>query len=147
MNIRNIVFFIIASILLISCGDDETSSNRIQEVDMTLNRKIVEDNTNVSYNTFYKPASAVTGDVMPYYNEADQTFYMYFLIGQFTSFYKGGIYMAKTKDLANFITNAIPQITDGTQDARDFNIGKRTVLIISFILVLTLKACSVNMGL
>jgi len=72
-----------------------------------------------SYATFYKPQSGYVGDPMPYYNEADKTFYVFFLQD-----WRNGaptdhpIYCTKTADYGSFqgFTEAIPCGTAGSQE-------------------------------
>ena len=66
--------------------------------------------------------NAETGDPMPYYNETDQMFYVYFLLGNFTGYTKGGIYLTRTKDFTQF-EPASPQILTGESSDNDKSIG------------------------
>ena len=66
--------------------------NNDPKIDETLTKRATaseDDAIKTVYETFYKPANAVTGDPMPYYNEADQTFYVYFLLGRYRDWETG----------------------------------------------------------
>ncbi len=71
------------------------------------------------YATFYKPQSGFVGDPMPYYNEGDKTFYVFFLQD-----WRNGastdhpIYCTKTNDYSTFqgFTEAIPNGVAGSQE-------------------------------
>lgn len=61
---------------------------------------------------------------MTYYNESDQTFYVYFLLGRFSGYAGGGVYLTKTKDFARFTPlTPISQILTGDQGSYDQSIG------------------------
>jgi beta-fructofuranosidase len=126
MNYRNIII-LATGILLCACGGGEELDNT-PTVDLTLNKKNVEDNLTTPYSTFWHPSNCAFGDAMPYYNETDKTFYVFFLTGQFSSMYKGGINLTKTKDFGSF-SNFIPCITNNESTAaRDYNIGTGTCI-------------------
>ena len=91
------------------------------DIDLTLTKREIADGE-AAYTTFYKPSGGETGDPMPFYNEADKTFYVFYLLeahqGQ-----RGGIYLTKTKDFATFTTVAQPVILVGEANTRDQSIG------------------------
>ena len=78
--------------------------------------------TETAYSTFFKPANAETGDPMPFYDEQEKMFYIYFLLGNFSGYSKGGVYLTKTKDFAQF-QPVSAQILTGTQSDKDTHIG------------------------
>ena len=124
------------SLLLISAcksPDEPDPGNNDPKIDETLTKKTTAtegDAIKTVYETFYKPANAVTGDPMPYYNEADQTFYIYFLLGRFSGYPGGGIYVTKTKDFAKFLPLNTPnyQILTGQVGEWDINMGTGDVI-------------------
>ena len=59
---------------------------------------------------------------MPFYNPEDKTFYLYFLLGNFSGYSKGGIYLTKTKDFAQF-QPVSAQILTGEVGDKDRHIG------------------------
>jgi beta-fructofuranosidase len=117
-------------LMLLSCNscDKADDNNGTQSnIDTSLDKRTVSDEESV-YKTFYKPANGETGDPMPFYNEADKTFYVFYLIEIHSSAYsKGGVYLTKTKDFANFepIQTAI---LVGDQNTRDEAIGTGTCI-------------------
>ena len=124
------------SLLLISAcksPDEPDPGNNDPKIDETLTKKTTAtegDAIKTVYETFYKPANAVTGDPMPYYNEADQTFYIYFLLGRFSGYPGGGIYVTKTKDFARFVplNTPSPQVLTGKAGEWDINMGTGDVI-------------------
>lgn len=76
----------------------------------------------LGYQTFFKPVNAETGDPMPYYNESERMYYVYFLLGNFSGYPKGGIYRTKTKDFAQF-QPVLSQILTGEGYDIDSHIG------------------------
>ncbi|NLI72222.1 MAG: DUF4975 domain-containing protein [Bacteroidales bacterium] len=122
---------LILSVLLLSvCStpNEPNSDNNAPKIDETLTKKpaVTEaEAIKTVYETFYKPANAVVGDPMTYYNEADQTFYVFFLLGRFFGYPGGGIYVTKTKDFAKFLPLNIPssQILTGQPGEWDINMG------------------------
>ena len=113
---------------LIGCGGDSPEpDNQQNTIDITLDKRDYaseDEAVKASYETLYKPANAVTGDPMTYYNESDQTFYVYFLLGRFSGYAGGGVYLTKTKDFARFTPlTPISQILTGDQGSYDQSIG------------------------
>lgn len=115
--------FIILYIILVRCGNSEQPliEDGISGIDTTLDYRAPSITTR-EYKTFFKPSNAETGDPMPYYNEADQMFYVYFLLGNFSGYSKGGIYLTKTKDFSLF-QPVSEQILTGQSEDIDKNIG------------------------
>ncbi|MDR1526440.1 MAG: DUF4975 domain-containing protein [Dysgonamonadaceae bacterium] len=117
--------FIILSVLLalLSCNAYEKPDipEEKPDIDFTLTKREIADGE-AAYSTFYKPTGGATGDPMPFYNEADKTFYVFYLLeahqGQ-----RGGIYLTKTKYFATFTTVAQPAILVGDANTRDQAIG------------------------
>lgn len=129
MKIPGLLFILSFSFISACCTPVEPDTG-IEEpkIDETLTKKTTateSEATKTVYETFYKPANAVTGDPMPYYNEADQTFYIYFLLGRFSGYPGGGIYVTKTKDFATFLplNNPTSQILTGQVGEWDINMG------------------------
>lgn len=93
----------LASLVLASCGDENKPIPQPEDdnIDTSLNCKDPQDVGN--YSTFYKPPTGWVGDPMPFYNESDQTFYVFHLQD-----WRNGspqdhpIFYTKTKDFANF---------------------------------------------
>ena len=87
------------------------------EIDTTTTIRTIQETG--GYATLYKPQSGYVGDPMPYYNESDNTFYMFFLQD-----WRNGaptdhpIYCTKTVDYGSFLsfTEAIPCGTAGSQE-------------------------------
>jgi beta-fructofuranosidase len=123
---KNYLLFISILFLFSSCRDNDDplpDNGEDNSVDMTLDRQNPADESSM-YKTFYKPANGETGDPMPFYNEADQTFYVFYLLEiQSSSYSRGGVYLTKTKDFANFGQIAQPAILVGDQGTRDEAIG------------------------
>ncbi len=86
-----------------ACEKDEDASSTDFVVDETLDLWSVSDAG--EYTTFYKPKIGWVGDPMPFYNEADQTFYLFYLQD-----WRDGrkcdhpIYYTTTKDYSSFTT-------------------------------------------
>lgn len=123
---------LLVSVVVISacCTPDDPNPGGINKpvIDETLTKRATASEAEAIktvYQTFYKPANAVTGDPMPYYNEADKTFYIYFLLGRFSGYPAGGIYGTKTKDFATFVplNTPTPQILTGQAGEWDINMG------------------------
>ncbi len=114
---------IISALALLSCSACEKKDipDDKSNIDITLNKRELADGE-AAYSTFFKPMGGETGDPMPFYNEADKSFYVYYLLeahqGQ-----RGGIYLTKTNDFANFSTVAQPAILVGEANTRDQAIG------------------------
>ena len=77
---------------------------------------------NFGYQTFFKPSNAEIGDPMPYYNESEQMYYVYFLLGEYSGYPKGGIYLTKTNDFSQFLPVS-SQILTGESYDKDTHIG------------------------
>ncbi|MDR2085959.1 MAG: DUF4975 domain-containing protein [Dysgonamonadaceae bacterium] len=111
------------SLALLSCNASEKPDipEEKPDIDRSLTKREIA-GSEAAYTVFYKPAGGETGDPMPFYNEADKTFYVFYLLeahqGQ-----RGGIYLTKTKDFAAFTTVAQPVIWVGDQNTRDQAIG------------------------
>ncbi len=128
-------FFYLAliAVVILSCGGNASEPNNIQTtIDETLDKRDYaseDEAVKTSYETFYKPRNAVAGDPMTYYNESDKTFYVFFLLGKFSGYSAGGIYLTKTTNFASFwpIT-PIPQIITGSQGTYDSGIGTGTCI-------------------
>ncbi len=114
---------IISVLALLSCSACEKKDipDEKSNIDITLNKRELADGE-AAYATFFKPTGGETGDPMPFYNEADKSFYVYYLLeahqGQ-----RGGIYLTKTSDFANFSSVAQPAILVGEANTRDQAIG------------------------
>ncbi|MDD3211746.1 glycoside hydrolase family 32 protein [Bacteroides graminisolvens] len=125
MKMNLLLIVSIAYMVLSSCGDSDESvlpDNKPDIIDETLDYR-EPFATTAAYQTFYKPVNADVGDPMPYYDETDQMFYIYFLIGNFSGYSRGGIYLTKTKDFAKFQNTASTQILVGNDGDRDEGIG------------------------
>ncbi len=110
-----------------SCEKSETTKDEKPKIDTSLDKRTISDEES-AYKTFYKPANGETGDPMTYYNEADQTFYVFYLLEIHSSAYsKGGIYLSKTKDFANF-GGIQSSILVGDKNSRDEAIGTGTCI-------------------
>lgn len=129
--IKSLILFIF---LMVSCSKDEPTikpdkeDDKKEDIDISLTKKnyLTEDEAvKINYDIFYKPINGVTGDPMPYYNSEDNTFYIYFLLGRFSGYPGGGIYLTKTKDFANFVPSKTPQaqILTGASGTYDENMG------------------------
>lgn len=123
MNQIKYIRFLIIYLILINCGNSEQppEDNKISGIDTTLVYWTPSIST-TAYETYFKPDNAETGDPMPYYNEADQMFYVYFLLGNFSGYSKGGIYLTKTKDFAYF-QPVHQEIVTGNNEDIDKHIG------------------------
>lgn len=124
---KKLLYFALIAFALFSCNGSQPEPDPSTTIDLTLDKRSYateDDAVKTAYETYYKPSNAVTGDPMTYYNESDKTFYVYFLLGRFSGYSKGGIYLTKTKDFAKF-TPAIPigQILTGDQGTYDASIG------------------------
>lgn len=120
-NMKSKLFLIPAVFLFLCCtgcsGGNPPVPPVTSEVDTTTTLRTIQETG--GYATFYKPQSGFVGDPMPYYNEADKTFYVFFLQD-----WRNGaptdhpIYCTKTADYASFFsfTEAIPCGTAGSQE-------------------------------
>lgn len=127
-NIKSVLIVFFLFFFLACNGEDPNGGTEGPTIDETLTKReaATEDEAvRTEYETLYKPANGVTGDPMPFYNEEDQTFYVYFLLGKFSGYPGGGVYLTKTKDFARFIPLRTPtaQILTGKQGEYDANIG------------------------
>lgn len=124
---KQFYYLALIAFTLLSCnssGEESVITETI--IDETLDKQSYaseDDAVKTAYETLYKPTNAVTGDPMTYYNENDKTFYVYFLLGRFSGYSKGGIYLTKTKDFAKFTPIPISQILTGDQGTYDGGIG------------------------
>ncbi len=116
------LFFILSILSLffaaVSCKEGSDVKTPITTaVDTTSNIRNV--NESGGYSTFYKSQNGFTGDPMPYYNESDKTFYVFFLQD-----WRNGaptdhpIYFTKTPDYGSFqgFFEAIPLGTATSQE-------------------------------
>jgi beta-fructofuranosidase len=124
MKNKIIILFILLSCC---CCDKPDLPKEEPTIDITLDRRSPSD-AEASYKTFYKPSNGETGDPMPYYNEADQTFYVYFLLEIHSTYSKGGIYLTKTKDFATFDQIPKAAVLVGNVGDRDEAIGTGTCI-------------------
>lgn len=94
------IFYYIAIFSFVSstaCSSDNNNTNDFAEYNSNLD--CVSAQEVGGYTTFYKPNYGKVGDPMPFYNAADQTYYMYFLYENVNTH---PIFMTKTKDFANY---------------------------------------------
>lgn len=85
-----------------SCGEkDDPKDDPDDGIDKTLNCTSPQDVG--AYNTFYKPQTGWVGDPMPFYNEDDRTFYVFYLQDwRNGSLQDHPIYYTKTQDFGTF---------------------------------------------
>lgn len=100
-----------------SCSKESTENLALNEtIDTTTTYKNVVESG--AYQTLYKPQNGFVGDPMPYYNESDNNYYLYYLQD-----WRNGapvdhpIYCVKSSDYSTFqgFTEAIPCGTVGSQ--------------------------------
>lgn len=92
-----------------SCDEPEIIIDNTSTIDTTTTLRTVQESG--GYATFYKPQSGYVGDPMPYYNQGDNTFYLFFLQD-----WRNGaptdhpVYCTKTMNYASFLsfTESIP---------------------------------------
>ena len=75
-NIRLSVLALFAIVTLTACSDDDVAP---QPVGPTNGLEHINAADAGLYTSFYKPEIGYVGDPKPIYNEADQTFYMFYL--------------------------------------------------------------------
>lgn len=101
-----------------ACNGGETPDPPVtSQIDTTTTCRTAQESG--SYATFYKPQAGYVGDPMPYYNETDNKFYLFFLQD-----WRNGaptdhpIYSTATTDYATFLgfTESIPNGTSGSQE-------------------------------
>jgi beta-fructofuranosidase len=101
------LYIILVSLLWISCGNEDPVPDPEPGtgVDKTVDCKSPQEIG--AYTTFFKPLNGFVGDPMPFFNAADQTFYLFFL---YENQNNHPIYVEKTKDYASFegFAEAIP---------------------------------------
>jgi beta-fructofuranosidase len=107
-----------------SCKTSEQENQQLSNIDMSLDHR-EPINEESAYTIFYKPANGETGDPMSFYSEADKTFYVFYLLEIHSGYSRGGIYLTKTKDFANFEPMQ-SSILVGEQGSRDEAIGTGT---------------------
>ncbi len=100
-----------------SCDGNDNVTPEIPQIDTTTTLRSVTESG--GYATFYKPQTGFVGDPMPYYNEADKTFYLFYL----QDWRNGGatdhpIYCTKTTSYGSFagFFEAIPCGTSSSQE-------------------------------
>lgn len=121
MNLKSIISIGLLFCFMACDGNEPTPNNGKTSIDTTLDyRKPSAENQ--AYQTFLKPVNAEVGDAMPYYNEADQMFYVYFLISKFSGYPRGGIYLSKTQDFARYYPVS-SEILVGESNEKDSGIG------------------------
>ena len=126
-NIKTTISAMFLFVLISCCSSGKLApENDDPKVDMTLNY-YQPSSTTQPYQTFFKPVNAETGDPMPFYNPEDDTFYVYFLLGNFSGYSKGGIYLTKTKDFAQFQLVS-EEILTGEIGDYDRHIGTGSIL-------------------
>ena len=99
------------------CDNEVNPGNEKPLVDITTVCRSVQEMG--GYATFYKPQAGYVGDPMPYYNEADNSFYVFFLQD-----WRNGaptdhpVYFTKTSDYSTFqgFTEAIPNESADSQE-------------------------------
>lgn len=116
----------IGSVIYFTACDDKNDLSVVinpgDEIDEALDCKEVADQG--GYSTFYKPEIGWVGDPMPFYNESDQTFYMFHLQD-----WRDGrvndhpIYYTTTKDYASFAGFEAAIHTGNTIAEQDVFIG------------------------
>jgi beta-fructofuranosidase len=100
-----------------SCGGGTNNPTDITQIDTTTSLRTITETG--GYSTFYKPQNGYVGDPMPYYNQTDNTFYIFFLQD-----WRNGaptdhpIYFTKTANYSVFqgFFEAIPSGTAGSQE-------------------------------
>lgn len=110
-----LMFFI--SVAGCDSGNDPDTEPPVSTVDTTTTCRNPQEVG--SYSVFYKPQNTWVGDPMPYYNEADKTFYIYYLLD-----WRNGtsrehpVYYTKTTDFSSFngFFEGIPCGEVGAQD-------------------------------
>lgn len=123
MNCTKIILSIVSVLCFVKCGNADEQIPEVDnpKVDISLSYH-TPSSSKEPYQTFFKPINAETGDPMPFYNKEDKMFYIYFLLGNFTGYSRGGIYLTKTKDFSQF-QPVSPQILTGDQADIDKHIG------------------------
>lgn len=110
--------FMLLFITCISCnGVNPTDPPVTSGIDTTTSIRTIQETG--GYSTLYKPQTGYVGDPMPYYNEADNSFYVFFLQD-----WRNGaatdhpIYSTKTTDYSTFtgFFEAIPCGVAGSQE-------------------------------
>lgn len=100
-HMLSLVFILTLFLNCTSCKDPIEPVINTLSYDTTTNVRSIQESG--SYYTFYKPLSGYVGDPMTYYNEADKTYYVYFLQD-----WRNGaptdhpIYCTTTKDFGSF---------------------------------------------
>lgn len=106
------------SLTISGCGgNNPVPPDPPSSVDITTNCRSIQETG--AYNTFYKPQSGFVGDPMPYYNEADNSFYLFFLQDwRNNAPVDHPIYLTKTNDYGSFqgFYEAIPNGASNSQE-------------------------------
>ncbi|GAB1416375.1 DUF4975 domain-containing protein [Paludibacter sp.] len=109
--------FIYIMLSCTSCEDKVKPDDNSSAIDTTTVCRTVQETG--AYTTLYKPQTGYVGDPMPFYNETDNSYYLFFLQD-----WRNGaptdhpIYFTKTTDYATFqgFTEAIPCETAASQE-------------------------------
>lgn len=121
MKMKSNYYLYLLALLFISCvscdGGETPDPPVTTQIDTTTTCRSVQESGN--YATLYKPQAGYVGDPMPYYNEADKKFYVFFLQD-----WRNGaptdhpFYYTTTNDYASFqgFTEAIPNGTANSQE-------------------------------
>jgi len=118
---KQALFIFTTAFLFLSCagckGVNVPDDPKTSTIDTTTTIRSIQESG--AYTTLYKPQVGYVGDPMPYFNEADNTFYIFFLQD-----WRNGaptdhpIYSIKTTDYSGFLgfSEAIPCGTAGSQE-------------------------------
>lgn len=118
---KQALFLFTTAFLFLSCagckGVNDPDNPKTTTVDTTTTIRTVQESG--AYTTLYKPQVGYVGDPMPYFNEADHSYYLFFLQD-----WRNGaptdhpIYSTKTTDYGTFagFTEAIPCGVAGSQE-------------------------------
>ncbi len=118
---KQALFLFTTAFLFLSCagckGVNDPDDPKTSTVDTTTTIRTIQESG--AYTTLYKPQVGYVGDPMPYFNEADNSFYVFFLQD-----WRNGaptdhpIYSTKTTDYASFqgFSEAIPCGVAGSQE-------------------------------
>lgn len=80
-----------------------------------------------AYETFFKPQIGWTGDVMPFYDEASDTYHMFYLQDWRQNGPIHPIWQVETKDFATYANN-MAAVTNGVSGEQDEAIGTGSVI-------------------
>ncbi|GHV21077.1 glycosyl hydrolase [Clostridia bacterium] len=122
MKNKFLILSIFAALCLPSCGDEDPDTGSAVKIDETFDKRAASSDAE-AYKLFFKTPNTISGDPMPFYNEQEKKFYLFYL-SYIPATIADGVVVTKTTNFATF-ENVSAAINVGreTSDSWDYGIG------------------------